>query len=146
MKNSILALAACTFIIGSFLTSCTTPAEKVENAQTNVAEAKKDLALANQEYLTEIESYRKETADKITANDKSIADFKARVAKEKKDVKADYEKQIAELEQKNSDMKKRLDEYKADSKEQWVKFKTEFGADMDNLGKAFKGFTVKDKK
>ncbi len=146
MKSSILALAACTFIGSSFLTSCTTPAEKVDNAQTNVVEAKKDLALANQEYLAEIEIYRKEEANKITANEQSIADFKARVAKEKKEVKADYEKQIAELEQKNSDMKKRLDVYKADSKEQWVKFKTEFGADMDNLGKAFKGFTIKDKK
>lgn len=92
--------------------------------------------------MAEIESYRKETADKITANDQSIADFKARVAKEKKDVKADYEKQIAALEQKNTDMKKKLDSYKADSKEEWVKFKTEFGADMDNLGKAFV-FTLK---
>ena len=146
MKNSILALAACTFIVGSFLTSCNTPAEKVENAQTNVAEAKKDLALANQEYLVEIENYKKETAVIITANDKSIAEFKARVATEKKAVKADYDKQIAELEQKNTDMKKRLDEYKAESKEQWGTFKTEFGADMNNLGKAFKDFVVKDKK
>lgn len=146
MKNSILALTVCTFIAGSFLTSCTTPAEKVENAQTNVEEAKKDLSLANQEYLVEIENYRKEEALKITANEQSIADFKTRVAKEKKDVKADYEKQIAELEQKNSDMKKKLDDYKANSKEEWVKFKTEFGADMNNLGQAFKEFVEKDKK
>lgn len=146
MKNSILTLAGCTFIVGSFLTSCNTPAEKVDNAQTNVVEAKKDLALANKEYLMEVENYKKETQMVITANDQSIADFKARVAKEKKDVKADYEKQIAELEKKNSDMKKRLDEYKADSKEHWEKFRTEFGADMNNLGKAFKGFVVKDKK
>ena len=146
MKNSILALAACTFIVGSFLTSCTSPAEKVENAQTNVEDAKKDLSLANQEYLAEIENYRKEESGKILLNEQSIADFKVRVAKEKKEVKADYEKQIAELEQKNSDMKKRLDEYKAESKEQWATFKTEFGAEMNNLGKAFKDFTEKDKK
>ena len=146
MKNSILALAACTFIAGSFITSCNTPAEKVENAQTNVAEAKKDLEVANQEYLAEIENYRKETQVTITANDQSIAEFKARVATEKKAVKADYEKQIAELEKKNTDMKKRLEDYKADSKEQWAQFKTEFGADMNNLGKAFKDFVEKDKK
>ena len=146
MKNFNLVLTVCTFIVGSFLTSCTSPAEKVENAQTKVEDAKKDLADANQAYLMEIENYRKETGDKITANEQSIAEFKAEVAKAKKDVKAGYEKQIVELEQKNSEMKKKLGEYKAENKENWVKFKTEFGADMDNLGKAFKEFTVRDKK
>lgn len=145
MKNSILALVACSFIVGSSLISCNTPAEKVENAQTTVQEANKDLDVANKEYLADMKVYRQETADKIAANDKSIADFKLRVAKQKKDAKADYEKQIADLEQKNTDMRKRLDDYKVDGKEQWEKFKTEFGRDMDELGKAFKGFTEKDK-
>ena len=145
MKNSILALVACSFIVGGSLISCNTPAEKVENAQTTVQEANKDLDVANKEYLADMKVYRQETADKIAANDKSIADFKVRVAKQKKDAKADYEKQIADLEQKNTDMRKRLDDYKVDGKEQWEKFKTEFGHDMDELGKAFKGFTEKDK-
>ena len=50
------------------------------------------------------------------------------------------------MEQKNTDMKKRMDEYKADGKEQWKKFKAEFSRDMDELGQAFKDLTVKNVK
>ena len=84
MKNLILVFAACTFITGTLLTSCNSPAEKVEKAKENVTEAKKDLAEANQEYKAEVENYRRETEVIITANDQSIADFRAKVAKEKK--------------------------------------------------------------
>ena len=145
MKNSIFALTMSTFIFGAFAMSCNTPAEKVENAKTTVVEANKDLAVANQEYLAEMKTYREETSAKIAANDKSVAEFKVRIANQKKAAKADYEKQIADLEQKNTDMKKELDSYKVDSKENWEAFKTKFSKDMDNLGKAFKGFVVKDK-
>ena len=94
----------------------------------------------------EIESYRKETADKIAANDRSIAEFNSRIKEQKREAAADYKLKIAKLEQKNSDMKKQLDEYKADGKEKWGKFKTEFNHDMEELGKAFKDLTVKNVK
>jgi hypothetical protein len=41
-------------------------------------------------------------------------------------------------------MKKRMDDYKADGKENWIKFKDEFNRDMQELGKSFKDFTVKN--
>ena len=146
MKKSILALAASALITGAFLTSCNTPAKKVENAENEVKEANKELDKANEEYLADIESYRKETADKIAANDRSIAEFNARIKREKMDAKADYKKKIAELEQKNSDMKKKMDDYKAEGKENWEKFKAEFSHDMEEIGKAFKDLTVKNVK
>ena len=89
MKKSVLFFAVSTFIAGVIFTSCNTPKQKVENAQNNVTEANKDLDKANQEYLVEIENYRKETADKIAANDQSIVEFKARVEHDKKEAKAD---------------------------------------------------------
>jgi hypothetical protein len=146
MKKSILALAALTFMAASTLTSCNSPAKKVEEAQNDVKEANKDLAKANEEYLADIESYRKETADKIAANDRSIAEFNARIKEQKREAAADYKLKIAKLEEKNSDMKKHLDEYKAEGKENWEKFKTEFNHDMEELGKAFKDLTVKNVK
>lgn len=39
-----------------------------------------------------------------------------------------------------------MDEYKADSKEQWDAFKAEFNRDMDELGIALKDLTVKNNK
>lgn len=87
-----------------------------------------------------------QTAARTEANNKSIAEFNARTSNEKKELQAEYQKKIAELEQKNSDMKKRMDEYKADSKEQWDAFKAEFNRDMDELGIALKDLTVKNNK
>lgn len=135
MKKSILKIAAISSIT---LMSCGTNAEKVENAEANVIEANQDLNKANEDYLTEVEAYKKQTAEKIVANEQSIADFKLRVEKEKKEVKANYKKKIAELEQKNSDMKKTMDDYKAEGKDKWESFKNEFSHDMEELGQAFK--------
>lgn len=146
MKKSILALAVFTFITATVVSSCNSPSEKVENAETEVVEANKDLEKANDEYSAEVESYRKDIADKVTANEQSIKEFNARIANEKREAKAAYQKKIAELEQKNSDMKKKMDDYKQDGKENWEKFKTEFNRDMDELGKAFKDLTVKNVK
>ena len=143
MKKSILVLATFTLMAGAIMTSCNMPAQKVENAQDKVTEANQDLDEANQEYLADIENYRKETAEKISANNTSIAAFKASIENEKMEAKADYNNKIMELEQKNSDMKKKLDDYKTEGKEKWEIFKTEFSHDMDELGKAFSDFTVK---
>jgi preprotein translocase subunit SecF len=146
MKKTILAFTATTLIASAILISCNTPSEKVENAETNVAEANADLNKANEEYIADVENYKKETADKIAANNKSIEEFNARIEHEKKEAKADYKKKIAELEQKNSDMKKKMDDYKVEGKEKWETFKAEFSHDMDELGKAFTDLTVNNVK
>ena len=142
MKNSILTFAVLTCLAGGLLTRCNTSAQKVENAQNNVDAAESDLDEANQEYLAEIENYRKEAAEKLAANNQSIADFNNRMENEKAEVRADYKRKIAVIEKKNTDLKKKLDDYKAEGKEQWEKFKSEFGRDMDELGQAFKNLTV----
>ena len=80
--------------------SCNSPAKKVENAEEKVLEANKDLNQANQDYLTDIENYRRETAEKVAANEKTIADFNLRIASEKKAAKKNYQKQVAVLENK----------------------------------------------
>ena len=62
-------------------------------------------------------------------------------AKEKKEAQADRNKRIAELEEKNSSMRKRIKEFKAESKEKWKSFKEEFNHDMDDLDAAFSNLT-----
>ena len=148
MKKSILILAASTLITGAILTGRNNPSpeQKVENAQNNVTEANKNLDKANEEYLADIDKYRKETDAKTAANDKIIADLKARIDIQKNEAKKDYKKKIAELEQKNAEMKKKMDEYKAQGKENWENFKTDFNHSMDDLGNAFNDLTAnKDK-
>ena len=41
-------------------------------------------------------------------------------------------------------MKEKLDAYKVSGKDNWETFKTEFSSDMNDLGEAFKNFTVKN--
>jgi len=146
MKKSIFAIAASTFIACAVLISCSSSAEKVENAETNVVEANKDLDKANEAYITNIENYRKEYNEKFATNEKNIADFNTRIANEKKEAKAEYKEKITKLEQKNTDMKKKMSDYKAEGKENWEKFKSEFSRDMDELGQAFKDLTVNNVK
>ncbi|MES2798012.1 MAG: hypothetical protein V4683_18740 [Bacteroidota bacterium] len=153
MKKSITLLTLSTFIAVTLLQfftiiviGCTTKAEKVQNAETKVAQANADLAKAKDENTVEIEQFKKETADKIAANEKSINEFNARIASKKSDAEADYKLKVAELELKNTDMKKKLDDYKQNGKDNWEKFKIEFNRDLEEIGKAFKGLTEKSKK
>lgn len=146
MKKTIFILAVTTFIAGAIFTGCQSSEKKVENAQDAVAKANENLDEANQKYLADIEAYRKVITDKIDANNKSIAEFKLRINKEKKEAREDYKKRINELEQKNNDIKKKLDDYKAQGKENWENFKTEFNHDMDELGQAFQDLTVRNTK
>ena len=146
MKTTILKISLFTVMTTAFLSSCSSPAENLINANDKVTEANQDLEKANNEYIEEIDRYKFEMNEKIEANNKSIADFKQRINEQKKEAKEDYKKKIAELEQKNTDSKKKMDDYKADSKEGWENFKTEFNHDMDELGKAFKSLTVNNVK
>lgn len=142
MKNSILLLAIQIIIVGTILSGCNTPAENVENAKNEVKQANENLREANKEYLADIEKYRKEVAIKIAENDKSMADFKARIETNKKNANIDYKDRIAKIEQKNSDMKKKMDNYKAEIKNKWQDFKYEFTRDMDELSKDLKDLTI----
>jgi hypothetical protein len=144
MKITYLTIVAIATVLSA--TSCKSDKDKLDEATSQVVEAGDDLKEANDDYLLEVEKYKLETADKIIQNDKSIAEFNARVKTEKKETRDQYIKDIAVLEAKNSDLKMKMEVYQADSKENWDKFKIEFSHDMDELGKAFKDLTVKNVK
>lgn len=146
MKKAILKFTTLLCIASLIVTSCNTSAEKVEAAKENVIDAKQDLVKANEALLADIEAYKLETANKIENNNKSIIEFNSRIETQKNSATVDYKKKIAELEAKNSDMQKKLDNYKANGKENWESFKTEFNHDMEELGQAFKDLTVNNKK
>ena len=146
MKNKIFKTATLAFMVGVILTGCETSAEKVAKAEINLSQANKDLDDAQEEYVADIESYRKETDEKIAANEKSMAEFETRVATEKKEDKDEYNKKIIALQQKNIDMKKRMDDYKADGKEKWEFFKADFTKGMDDMGESLRDLRAEHSK
>jgi hypothetical protein len=141
ITNAILL----TFIFA--IVSCQpSSSKKLQDAKADVAEADKNLEQAEVDYLADMATYRKEVDTKITANEQSIKDFKARIAESKEQAKEDYDEEIIKLEEKNTDMKRKLDEYKQKGKDQWDSFKKEFNHDMDELGNALRDLTVNNKK
>jgi predicted transcriptional regulator len=149
MKKTILTLAIAVFMAGTMLSSCQSSADKVKNAQDKVQDAQDKVVVAKQELnqaiKDSIQQFRKESEVKIIANEKSIAEFKARIAKEKKENRVQYEKRLAELEQQNRDMKKRLEDFREDGKENWASFRNKFNHDMEEMGKSFHDFWAGNK-
>ncbi len=135
MKKILLTFTALTFIAGMALTSCSNSSQTASTTNTTkdtIVKGDVDSLV----YIADIETYRKQTDDSITANQKSIDEFNARIADEKQEDRAEYKRKIEALDHKNSDMKRRLDEYKADGKAKWAEFKIGFNKDMHNIGEA----------
>ena len=145
MKKATYFPAVLMFIVGTILSACNSSTEKVENEKNNITEAKQDLNQAQEEYNDDVQEFKKETNDKIAGNEKTIAELNTRIAKEKKGAKADYKNKIANLEQRNADMKKKMDEYKEEGKDKWKSFKVEFNNEMDDLGKSIKDLMTSNK-
>jgi len=145
MRKSILLFTIIAVASTLVYTSCKSSSEKVESAEAKVTEAEQDLIDAQQEYRVDVDNYRMQTASTIEANNRNIAEFNARIEKEKSQVKAEYRQKIADLEAKNNEMKKKLDGYQAEGKDQWESFKNEFNRDMDQLGKSISDLTSKNK-
>jgi septal ring factor EnvC (AmiA/AmiB activator) len=145
MKKSILALPAAILTIAFAIISCSSPEEKVEKAQNEVVDANNKLDSAIKNYQEDIAAYRIETANLIVANEKAMADFNVKIAKQKKEKREEYLEDIAELEKKNTGMKNKLNGYKDNGSEKWKIFKMEFSKEMDDLGKSIKDLTTKDK-
>ncbi|MBK5210500.1 MAG: peptidase M23 [Flavobacteriaceae bacterium] len=145
MKKLIFILTGAALLTGTVFTSCDTITEKAGIVKINAEEVKEDLNKANEDFKVDIENFKKETAAKIDSNKQKIAELNVKIEYAKKDAKAYSQEQVAILEQKNKEMKLKMDTYKEDGKENWERFKSEFSRDMDNLGEAFKNFTVKSK-
>ena len=88
MKKSILSLVVTVFIAGTIFTACHSSGKKVEdaqdklnNAQDKVTEAKQELNKARED---SIQQFRNDAQEKFLAHEKSITEFKARIANEKR--------------------------------------------------------------
>ena len=141
MKKLSFRTSALTFgvavVITIFGTSCTSSSDKVADSKENVREEQAELNKANQEYLKDVEAYRRETADRIVVNNEQISDLNARIEEVNANNRDSYKQKVADLERKNIEMKTRLDNFEAEGKDEWKQFKTEFDRDMANLGNAF---------
>jgi hypothetical protein len=141
MKKSIQMMAVSLFAFGALSTSCSSSTEK--NDLTDEQMEMNQAQLAEDAREKEIIEYQEINRAKIEANEKSLAEFNARISNEKQEAKAEYELKIAELDEKNSDMKKKMDEFHAGNKANWETFKASFDKDMTDLNLSFTELTRK---
>ncbi len=150
MKKAILLQTLTVFMMGTMIIYCQAPSKKVENAryklqaaEENLSEAQKELRQAQKDSVQE---FRSKSDRKISENEKIISDFKAKIANAEKVTRARYEKLAVDLEQKNKEMKKKLDEFNEEGKVKWQSFKREFNRDMDRLEKSLEKLKFKNTK
>jgi uncharacterized protein YPO0396 len=142
MKRIILLSVITVFMAGTIFMSCQTSAEKVNQAKEDVVQAKQDLDQAIKDSIVQ---FRKESELKISSNEILITEYRNKIVSVKKEAKLAYEKDLAELEQKNDLLKEKLSAFKDNETDKWESFKKEFSGDMNDLGTALKNFVVKDK-
>lgn len=139
MRNKIFAFAVLGCITAILFAGCgTTSEQKVEQANLDLKDAKAD-------YLAEWQKFKARSEEQIEANQDSIDAFKEKIENAGTETKAKYNEAVAELEQKNRDFKKQLEEYKVEGESEWQEFKTNFSHDLDAVGKTIKDlFTAND--
>jgi hypothetical protein len=149
MKQKFIAVALVGFAFGVLNTGCNNnpPEKKIEKAQEEMHEserkAEQEKLEAQNKYEEEWVKFKNEQEERLKENENEIARYKENSAKMKKSDRADYDTRIANLEERNRDLRRRIDEYNNESDKEkrharWEEFKREFNHDMDELGHAFK--------
>lgn len=153
MKKLIFSAAITTFVAAIVLVGCQNTTkneaaaqENVEDARDNLDEAKEELSNAR-EAATKEEwlAFKESTNATITQNEMRIAEMKAKMKKTGKTIDEGYAQKIVELEQKNEEIKLKVDKYKNDAGDDWKSFKEEYNRDINELGKAIKNLTIDNK-
>lgn len=143
MKKAIYFLVVTLIAIGIYFISCKSSPERIDN---EIAESRQDSD-SRVDYNEDINNFKKDINDRIDANEKRIKELRENLREEKKEVRKEYEEKIENLEQKNTALKKRINEYREDGiGDRWESFKQEFNHDMDELGNAIDNLVIDNKK
>lgn len=137
MKNQHVPLIA-TLLISVFLfMGCEkSPEQKEIDLANTVKDARQDLKDAQVQYEKEWQQFKIDAELKITTNEKKIDAIKTEMKSTAPKFKAKYENTVLTLEQKNIELRKRLNDFKYDGKNNWEEFKTLFNNDIDAVSTA----------
>ncbi|HEY5748820.1 MAG TPA: hypothetical protein VIU12_22275 [Chryseolinea sp.] len=146
MKTKILAFTLTGVMIAASLTTFAQEDKKAKEARKDVAEAKKDLREAKTDSAADYQKFKTASETKIRENQMEIASLKAKKSTDTKEVKDRYDKRVVALEQKNNDLKKKINGAGTVKTSAWPTFKREFNHDMNALGHAIKDIGVDNTK
>jgi exonuclease VII large subunit len=153
MKKTMLMLAISAAAILTVTNGCKSNSEKVEDAQTNVQDAKADLKTVLKDSLTDAQKasneaewkiFRNESQAKIKNNDVRIKELKSKMKNEKGSSISMSNRKIDSLEVKNNELVARMDNFDR-GKSDWETFKLEFNRDLNGVGESLSKFSYKNK-
>jgi len=121
------------------LTSEQDPRDKAKEDREKLIKTREMQA---QEFHDSVSDFRIEYQDISNRNYKIIADFRKKTPAENLEDVAKYLSKINELEQKNGELKDKLEAYNVESKGRWISFKYEYKHDMIEFEKAIKAFSI----
>lgn len=141
MKASLGILSIVILSATIVFTGCNGQTNKVEDAETSVIEADRDLEIATSRAEADLQIYRKEKLNRITENNRTIREIKQRINSESdREIKARYEVRLEQYEETNRALKLELDNYRVSDSENWDNFQDSFSSRMDNLGNSLQNF------
>jgi hypothetical protein len=147
LKNHLrvfLTISAGMVLIGAVITSCN-PTPTTEDNQTMAKDSIAKIDTTNTINTKDMDTYKEKMNDTLASIDRKIDEYKVKLKKDGKELKEDYKKAMADLDQRGKELKKKLDEYSDKGKDKWEEFKKGFNRDMDTLSKQFKNLTSSDK-
>ena len=138
MKVKILALALTSAMVAASLITFAQEDKKAKEARKDLSEANKDLKEAKTDSAADYQKFKAASETKIRDNQMQIANLKAKKSTDTKEVKESYDKRVVTLEQKNNDLKMKINGSSKVKTSEWSSFKRDFNQDMDELGQAIK--------
>jgi type II secretory pathway component HofQ len=127
--KTIFSFALIGCIAGMFLAGCgKTSEQKVQGDKQEVKDAKAD-------YHADWQKFKTESDQQIKVNEDRIDSLKDKIKKADTKATVKFKKAVAELDQRNRDLKQKLEDYKDEGEGKWEEFKTNFNQDMDSIGK-----------
>lgn len=141
MKYSIGILTTVALFAAFILSGCDRPSNKMEDAETSVIEANRDLEIATSEVKAELQIYRAENANRMVEYNRTIEEIKQKINNESdSEVRARHETKLERYEANHRDLKHEMDNYKVSGRENWDDFKDSFSDRMDDLGDSLNDF------
>ena len=141
MKYSIGILTTVLLMATFMLSACDSSSKKMDEAETSVIEANRDLKIAKSEVEAELQIYRVKNADRIMEFNRTISEIKQKIENESDlDVKNKLGKKLDEYEETHRELKREINNYQASGRENWDDFKDSFSNRMDDLGNSLKNF------
>lgn len=127
MKNYYLILAVGLLFTGLYFTAC----DNRDSTRDDVEKANQDMIDSQTHFEKEWDQFKSDAEVRIDNNAQKIAEFKAAMKTTTAKFKAKYENEVLTLQQSNIELRKKLNDYKYEGKNNWDVFKRDFNREVD---------------